>query len=142
MSEGTGWVGDIEGNYNVHANAKLTLEQKEAIAASGESESQWIREAVEERLERERTRHGPLERTSTVHDIDRAILYLKLKKRMIELTQEKESSKLEKKNNIATGLNEYEEAIGIKDMGDKPYLSDDEKRTRLRAKLKEYQEKG
>lgn len=123
MSDGTGWMGDleVEGNYNIHANAKLTQEQKAAIAASGESESQWIREAVEERLERERTRYGPLERTSTVQDIDRAILYLKLKKRMIELTSEKASPK-------------------PLEMGDKS-ISDAEKRAVLRNRMDDAMEK-
>jgi hypothetical protein len=56
VSDGTGWPGgelpDGE-SYNTHANVKLTAEQKQRIADSGESESQWIREAVQERLDRE-----------------------------------------------------------------------------------------
>lgn len=56
MSDGTGWVGE-DVSYTTHANVKLTVEQKEAIERSGEPESQWIREAVEARLERERTHH-------------------------------------------------------------------------------------
>jgi hypothetical protein len=37
-------------SYNVHKNVKLTQEQAAAIEASGEPDSQWIREAVEMRL--------------------------------------------------------------------------------------------
>lgn len=36
--------------YSVHKNVKLTPEQATAIEASGEPDSQWIREAVEMRL--------------------------------------------------------------------------------------------
>jgi hypothetical protein len=54
MSEGTGWPGnETPESYNVHANVKLTEDQKNKIAESGESESQWIREAVEMRLAQE-----------------------------------------------------------------------------------------
>jgi hypothetical protein len=88
-STGTGWVGEGVA-YNFHANAKLTEEQKGIIAMSGESESQWIREAVEMRIEQERNPRKELSKelrnTSTIPDIDRAILHLSLKKRMIELT--------------------------------------------------------
>jgi hypothetical protein len=120
MSEGTGWVGDGEFTdvaYSSHANAKLTSEQKEAIAASGESESQWIREAVEERLARERGGfHVGLHSYKLIPDIDRAILYLKLKRRMIQITDAKEKGTTPKLETHV--LSKYEEAIGLPDIPD------------------------
>ena len=52
---GLGWP-DREA-YNTHANVKLTEEQIRYIENSGESTSQWIREAVEERITRETHEH-------------------------------------------------------------------------------------
>jgi hypothetical protein len=118
MSDGTGWVGDNEFSdvaYSSHANAKLTTEQKEEIAKSGESESQWIREAVQERIDRE---HGSfyagLNSYKTTPQIERAILHLKMKKRMIELTSEKERLGPE----AAADLAAYEKENGITNMAD------------------------
>jgi hypothetical protein len=65
VTDGTGWPGirqwmhkqtdPIEGEaYNQHANVKLTAEQKAVIEASGEPESQWIREAIQMRIDQER----------------------------------------------------------------------------------------
>jgi len=52
---GVGWP-DREA-YSVHANVKLTEEQLTYIENSGESTSQWIREACEERINRETHGH-------------------------------------------------------------------------------------
>lgn len=40
------------GRYNVHKNVKLTEDQAHVIEMSGESDSQWIREAVQMRIDR------------------------------------------------------------------------------------------
>jgi hypothetical protein len=55
---GVGWPDsgehpDYRGFYSKHANVKLSPEQKEAIARSGQPESEYIREAVQMRLDRE-----------------------------------------------------------------------------------------
>jgi hypothetical protein len=50
---GTGWPEPESDGYTIHANTKLNSEQKKAIDQSGEPESQWIREAIQERLDRE-----------------------------------------------------------------------------------------
>lgn len=39
--------------YTVHMNVRLTPEQAALIRASGEADSPWIREAVQQRLDRE-----------------------------------------------------------------------------------------
>jgi hypothetical protein len=84
MTEGTGWPNnESPESYNVHANVKLTEAQKAKIAESGESESQWIREAIEMRLEHEIT-----------EDEKRLLLKDKLHKRMGLVTgQEKKPVK-------------------------------------------------
>lgn len=46
---GTGWPE----SYSLHANVKLTAEQKAVIEQSGEPESQWIRGAVQDRIDKE-----------------------------------------------------------------------------------------
>lgn len=55
MSENTGWPGgEFDGDaYNQHANVKLTQEQLDHIIGSGEPISQWIREAIQMRIETE-----------------------------------------------------------------------------------------
>jgi hypothetical protein len=55
---GVGWPeaddrGAYSRKYSEHANVKLSPEQKEAIARSGQPESEYIREAVQMRLDRE-----------------------------------------------------------------------------------------
>jgi hypothetical protein len=52
---GVGWP-DREA-YSAHANVKLTEDQIRYIENSGESTSQWIRSAVEERITRETHEH-------------------------------------------------------------------------------------
>lgn len=59
-NDGTGWPGirqymhdQTDDAYNRHANVKLTADQKAAIEASGEPESQWIREAIQMRIDQE-----------------------------------------------------------------------------------------
>lgn len=59
MSENTGWpgaefpenLGDVA--YNNHANVKLNQEQLDYIYDSGEPISQWIRDAIQARIETE-----------------------------------------------------------------------------------------
>jgi hypothetical protein len=56
MSESTGWPGGefADGEaYSHHANVKLTQEQLDYINNSGEPISQWIRGAVQERMDTE-----------------------------------------------------------------------------------------
>jgi hypothetical protein len=82
MSEGIGWPNnESPESYNVHANVKLTQEQKDKIAMSGESESQWIREAIEMRFERE----------TLTPDEKKSLLRKRLQDRMETLTAKKDS---------------------------------------------------
>jgi hypothetical protein len=59
MSESTGWPGGEfpenlgDDAYNHHANVKLNQEQLDHIIDSGEPISQWIRDAIQERIEKE-----------------------------------------------------------------------------------------
>jgi hypothetical protein len=53
---GTGWP-DEPGLYKQHANVKLTEEQLTYIETSGEATSTWIREAVEDRINKETKAH-------------------------------------------------------------------------------------
>lgn len=48
--------GKGEATYTVHMNTRLTPDQAAAIRASGEADSQWIRDAVQQRLDREYSR--------------------------------------------------------------------------------------
>jgi hypothetical protein len=54
----TGWPGgEFEGDaYNQHANVKLTQEQLDHITDSGEPISQWIRDAIQARIDREQNK--------------------------------------------------------------------------------------
>jgi hypothetical protein len=42
--------------YTEHMNVRLTKEQAAMVRESGETDSQWIREAVQQRLDREYSR--------------------------------------------------------------------------------------
>ena len=55
---GVGWPGGEPDRepYDSHANVKLTEEQLVYIQESGEAISQWIRSAVQDRIEREEAR--------------------------------------------------------------------------------------
>jgi hypothetical protein len=44
------WDSEPSDVYSVHKNVRLTADQGALIEASGEPDSQWIREAVEMRL--------------------------------------------------------------------------------------------
>jgi hypothetical protein len=54
VETGTGWPDhDRPDLYVKHANVKLTIEQLAYIEASTQATSTWIREAVEDRIEKE-----------------------------------------------------------------------------------------
>lgn len=56
IETGTGWPADDKSDlYDKHANVKLTAEQLAYIQASTQAISTWIREAVEDRIEKETT---------------------------------------------------------------------------------------
>lgn len=44
-------VNEIRETYTVHKNVKLSRDQAAVIDASGEPDSQWIREAVQRRID-------------------------------------------------------------------------------------------
>ncbi len=56
---GTGWPEAERDAYDTHANVKLTAEQLAYIEESRESISQWIRSAVQSRIQLERATTPP-----------------------------------------------------------------------------------
>ena len=75
--EGTGWPGGVFEDlaFSHHANVKLSQEQLDYIYDSGEPISQWIRDAVQARIDTEAhyTRANEAALRGKLHDKMRAL---------------------------------------------------------------------